>query len=46
MTKKSKKTKMIIVKPIKKGDRDKLQLKIKEPKTEDIKPKDIFEGYK
>ena len=44
--KKKEKKKTVKVPPLKKGDRDTIQLKIKEPKKEEIKPKDVFEGYK
>tara|TARA_R110000744_G_C19276348_1_gene553068 strand:- start:680 stop:826 length:147 start_codon:yes stop_codon:yes gene_type:complete len=48
MAKKAKKAKKktVNVPPQKKGDRDAIQLKIKDTKKEDVKPKDIFEGYK
>ena len=50
MPKKAKKAKPkkkpVIVKPMKKGERDVIQLKIKEEKKVEIKPKNIFEGYK
>ena len=41
-----KKEKTVKVPPLKKGERDTIQLKIKDPKKEEIKPKDVFEGYK
>lgn len=37
--------KVINVPQQKPHDRDKIQLTIKDPKKEDIKPKDIFQGY-
>jgi len=40
-----KKVKVVVIPPQKKGERDKIQLKIKEPKKEEHKPEDIFEGY-
>mgnify|MGYP003645414168 FL=1 len=42
---KKKKVKVVVIPPQKKGERDKIQLKIKEPKKDNDKPKDIFEGY-
>tara|TARA_R110002167_G_scaffold122776_1_gene301399 strand:+ start:7696 stop:7836 length:141 start_codon:yes stop_codon:yes gene_type:complete len=46
MAKKAKVKKTVKVPPQKKGERDTIQLKIKDTKKEDVKPKDIFEGYK
>ena len=43
MAKKAKK--VIIVPQQKPKERDRIQLTIKDPKKEDIKPKDIFQGY-
>ena len=40
------KKKPVKVQPMKKGERDVIQLKIKEEKKVEIKPKNILEGYK
>lgn len=40
------KKKPVKVQPMKKGERDVIQLKIQEEKKVEIKPKNIFEGYK
>ena len=42
----AKKAKTVLkIPPQKKHERGQIQLKIKEPKKDDIKPKDIFQGY-